>query len=253
MTVTDFFKMNKKQFKEKLNSGQSVFGPFMNTIDPAFVESIGHTGFDFVVLDLEHGPASLDQLQNLIRAADFSGTFPVVRTPPGNLHMIGAAQDAGARGILVPQIKNENEVKNVVKSARFHPKGERGVSGVVRAANYSMMKSEEYFTISNKNILIIQLEGKEAIDNIDSILDVPDVDIIFIGPYDLSQSLGVPGQVDHPKVTKTIQQAIQKIKAKGLIAGTFVSSVEGAKNWVDAGVQFVEASKNIIKQLQENI
>jgi len=250
-------------FEEKLKNGGAVFGPFINTIDPAFVESIGHTGFDFVVLDLEHGPASLDQLQNLIRAADVSGTFPVVRTPPGNLHAIGAVQDVGARGVLIPQIINSEDVRKVVKSTRFHPKGERGVSGVVRAAKYSAMKSEDYFTMSNKNLLIIQLEGKEAIDNIDAILEVPDIDILFIGPYDLSQSLGVPGQVNHPKVIETIYQAVQKIRSKGLIAGTFVSSVEGAKKWVDAGVQFIgysvdilifaEASKNIIKQLQENM
>lgn len=247
------------QLKEKLNSGKPVFGPFMNTTDPAFVESIGHTGFDFVVLDLEHGPASLDHLQNLIRAADVSGIFPIVRTPPGNLHMIGAVQDVGAKGVLIPQIKNAEEVSRVVKSTRFYPKGERGVSGVVRAARYSSMKSEDYFKISNENILIIQLEGKEAIDNIDAILEVPDIDILFIGPYDLSQSLGLPGQVDHPKVIETIEQAVQKIKAKGLVAGTFVSSPENARKWVDAGVQligysvdiliFAEASRNIIRKL----
>ncbi len=248
------------QFKKNLDSGQPVFGPFMNTTDPAFIESAGHTGFDFVVADLEHGPASLDQLHNLIRAAEVSGTFPVVRTPPGNLPMIGAVQDAGAKGILVPQIKDAEEVHKVVKATRFYPKGERGVSGVVKAAKYSAMNSEEYFSRSNENVLIIQLEGKEAIDNLDDIMEVPDIDIIFIGPYDLSQSLGVPGQVDHPEVIKIIGQTVSKIKDKGMIAGTFVTSPENAQKWIEAGVQFIgysvdilifaEASKNIVQKLK---
>ena len=234
------------KFKDLLNSGRSVFGPFMNTTDPAFVESIGHTGFDFVVLDLEHGPASLDQLHNLIRAADVSGTFPVVRTPPENLHMIGAVQDAGAKGVLIPQIKTPEEVKKVIKAMRFYPKGERGVSGVVRAAKYSSMRSEDYFKMSNENLLIVQLEGKEAIENIEPISDIEGIDVLFIGPYDLSQSLGVPGQVGHPKVTDTILEAVHKIRAKGLVAGTFVSTPETAQKWIEAGVQFIGYSVDIL-------
>ena len=234
------------KFKDLLKTGGVVFGPFMNTTDPAFVESIGHTGFDFVVLDLEHGPASLDQLHNLIRAAEVSGTFPVVRTPPGNLHMIGAAQDAGANGVLIPQIKTPEEVRKVIKAMRFYPKGERGVSGVVRAAKYSSMRSEDYFKMSNENLLIIQLEGKEAIENIDAISDIEGIDVLFIGPYDLSQSLGVPGQVRHPKVTDTIMEAVQMIRSKGIMAGTFVSSIDDAAKWIKAGVQFVGYSVDIL-------
>jgi 2-keto-3-deoxy-L-rhamnonate aldolase RhmA len=169
-------------FRDLLNSGRPVFGPFMNTTDPAFVEITGHTGFDFVVLDPEHGTASLDQVQNLIRAADVSETYPVVRTPPANLHMIGAVQDAGAKGILVPQIKDAEEVHQVVEATRFSPKGERGV----------------------------------------------------------------PGQVEHPKVTGTIYEAVQTIRSKGLIAGTFINSPEAARKWIDAGVQFIGYSIDIL-------
>ena len=129
---------------------------------------------------------------------------------------------------------------------RFYPKGERGVSGVVRAANYSTMQSEDYFKMSNENLLIIQLEGKEAIRNINTILDVEGVDVLFIGPYDLSQSLGVPGQVEHPKVTETIYEAVKKIRSKGLVAGTFVASIEAAGKWKDAGVQFIGYSVDIL-------
>jgi len=246
-------------FKDKLNSGEVVYGPFMKTTDPAFVESAGYAGFDFAVLDLEHGPVSFQELQNLIRAAQVSGIFPIVRTPPGNLHRIGAVQDIGAGGVMVPQVLNVQEAMKAVKSAKFHPKGERGVCAFVRAAKYSATESKTYFEESNNNILILQLEGKEALENFDDIIQIPDIDIIFIGPYDLSQSLGVPGQVNHPSVIESMQEIVQKAKSKGQKIGTFVTTIENAKLWRDAGIQligysvdvaiFVEASKSIINQL----
>lgn len=249
-------------FKEKLAANQVVYGPFMHTTDPAFIESTGNVGFDFIVLDLEHGPVSLEHLQNLIRAAEITGLYPIVRTPPGNLHMIGAVQDIGARGILVPQVKDAREAMAVVKAARFFPKGERGLNGAVRAANYSFLDGREFLNRSNENTLIIQLEGKEALTNLDEILRVPHIDIFFIGPYDLSQSLGVPGDIHHPIVIENMQKIVQKAKARGLTLGTYAGSPEDARFWIDAGIQliaysldvviFTEALKNIINQLNMN-
>jgi 4-hydroxy-2-oxoheptanedioate aldolase len=233
----------------------------MKTTDPAFVESAGYAGFDFAVLDLEHGPASFQQLQNLIRAAEVSGIFPIVRTPPGNLHQIGAVQDIGAGGVMVPQIQNAREALAAVKSAKFHPKGERGVCAFVRAAKYSTTNSQAYFNESNENLLILQLEGTEALDNMDEIMQVPDIDILFIGPYDLSQSLGVPGQVNHPTVINSMQEIVKKAKSKGQRIGTFVTNLDNARLWKKAGVQFigysvdtaifVEASQAILKKLKD--
>ena len=249
-------------FKEKLAANQVVYGPFMHTTDPAFVESTGNVGFDFIVLDLEHGPVSLEHLQNLIRAAEIGRLYPIVRTPPGNLHMIGAVQDIGARGILVPQIKDAEEAAAVVKSARFFPKGERGLNGAVRAAKYSSIDSGEYLKNSNENTLIIQLEGKEALNNLDEILQVPDIDIFFIGPYDLSQSLGVPGEIHHPLVIENMQKIVKTAKEKGLTLGTYAGSLEDAKFWQESGIKliaysldiviFTEALKNTINQLKMN-
>jgi 4-hydroxy-2-oxoheptanedioate aldolase len=247
-------------FREKLSSGKAVFGPFMKTTDPAFVEAAGYAGFDFAVLDLEHGPVSFQQLQNLIRATEVSGIFPIVRTPPGNLHQIGAVQDIGAGGVMVPQVLNAREATKAIKSAKFHPRGERGVCAFVRAAKYSTTDSQVYFKEANKNIIILQLEGTEALENVDEIMEVPDVDILFIGPYDLSQSLGVPGQVNHPRVITSMQKIIKKAKAKGLTIGTYVANLDNARLWREAGVQFigysvdvaifVEASQSLVNQLK---
>ena len=247
-------------FRNKLTSGKTVYGPFMKTSDPAFVESAGYAGFDFVVLDMEHGPVSFQELQNLIRAAEVSDIFPIVRTPPGNLHRIGTVQDIGARGVMVPQIQNAEEASKAVKAAKFHPKGERGVCAFVRSARYSATEPQTYFKEANDNIIILQLEGTEALANADEIMQVPDIDIIFIGPYDLSQSLGVPGQVNHPLVISSMRTMIQKAKSNGQTLGTFAANLENARLWQEAGVQligysvdvaiFVEASKAILNQLK---
>ena len=124
-------------FKKKLESDNPVFGPFMKTGDPAFVEIAGYAGFDFVVLDMEHGPTSFENLQNLVRAALVGGAFPVVRCSDKNDISIGRALDVGALGVQVPQVTTAEEARSVIKAARFYPEGERGVCAYVRAADYS--------------------------------------------------------------------------------------------------------------------
>lgn len=249
------------KLKKKLAAGKVVYGPFMISTDPAFSESAGFAGFDFIVLDMEHGPASLDQAQNMIRAAMISGTFPIVRTPPGNLHMIAAVQDLGAKGVLVPQVKSAEEASGIVNAARFYPEGYRGLNGAVRAAQYTNKDNQAYIEEANKNLLIIQLEGTEALENLDEILNVPGIDIFFIGPYDLSQALGFPGQIHHAKVIETMQAIIRKAKDKNLRVGTYAGSEEDALRWKNEGVQFLaysmdiiifmEAAKKILRKLPE--
>ena len=157
-------------------------------------------GYDYVILDTEHGPTDIENQQNNIRACELRGILPIVRVPYIDDNVIGKALDIGAMGIQISQIRCAEDVKKVIKYAKFYPEGERGVCRFVRAADYSSLNRNAFFKKENEKIIIIQLEGKEAIDNLDEILEVDGYDIIFIGPYDLSQSLGVPGQISHPKV-----------------------------------------------------
>ncbi|HEY5587095.1 MAG TPA: aldolase/citrate lyase family protein [Ruminiclostridium sp.] len=245
------------KFKEKLNQGESVIGPFMKVSDPAFVEVAGYAGFDFVILDTEHGPGSIELMQNLIRAAIVAGVLPIIRVQDGSEASIGKALDIGALGIQVPQVQNGEEAKEIVKKAKFYPKGERGVCRFVRAANYSAMDRFEYFRAANDALVILQLEGQESIKNIDEILKVEGVDIVFIGPYDLSQSLGVPGEITNPIVIEKMQYIVDKAKEKNIIVGTFLDDIESIKRWKDAGILylsysvdvgiFLEACRSIVK------
>ena len=126
-----------KIFRDKLNNNEFVYGPFMKTSDPMFVEAVGLAGFDYVILDMEHGPVTIENQQNNIRAAEARNTVPIIRLKDRGENTIGKALDIGAYGIQVPKINNAEEAKNVVKFAKFYPYGMRGVCRFVRAADYS--------------------------------------------------------------------------------------------------------------------
>lgn len=231
-----------QKFKDKLKAKKPVFGPFMKTCDPGFVEAAGYAGMDFAILDMEHGPVNIQDMQNNIRAAQLSGILPIVRVPAVTEEAIGKALDIGAAAIEIPQISTAKEAGRAVKMAKFSPLGERGVCRFVRAAGYSSMDRELYFKSANETILIAQIEGKEAIANLDDILKVKGIDILFIGPYDLSQSLGVPGQVNHPLVVEQMNKIVTTAKENNVVIGTFTDSIEMMEMWMKAGVQYISYS-----------
>lgn len=245
-----------ENFKKKIAEGP-VFGPFCKTGDPAFIEAAGYAGFDFCILDTEHGPVTYESMQNNIRAAEVSGLLPVIRTQDFSESSIGKALDIGALGVEIPQITCAEDARTAIRHAKFFPEGERGVCRFVRAAHYSATERSEYFRTANQTLVILQLEGQEAIRNLDEILAVEGIDIIFIGPYDLSQSLGVPGQVTHPSVIAKMKEITARCAALGITVGTFVDTPATCAMWRDAGVKylsysvdvgiFYEACKNIVE------
>lgn len=235
---------NIRNFRQKLKD-DFVLGVFSKTSDPAFIEIMGHSGIDFVIIDLEHSPNSVQTVQNLIRAAEVAKIFPVVRVKEDNSSIIGEVLDIGAGGIQVPQINDSEMAEEIIRLSRFSPEGMRGVCRFVRAADYSSMDRFRYFKVSNEAVIILQLEGEEAIRNIDGILDVPGADIIFVGPYDLSQSLGVPGEIDHPVVVEKMNEIVEKSIQKGAAVGTFVDTIENAEKWRELGVKYISYSVDV--------
>lgn len=247
------------KFIEKLKIGATVLGPFSKTSDAAFVEVMGFAGFDFIIIDLEHGPNSYLNAQNLVRAAKGAGTFPIIRVPTNSAVDIGKALDIGAMGIQVPQISTKNEAVQAMQSSKFHPLGMRGVCRFVRAAEYSNKDRFEYFRESNDNFLILQLEGVEGIANFEEIVEVEGINIIFLGPYDLSQALGVSGQINHPLVLEKMKTIIMECASRGIKTGVFTDNLADARGWKELGVDYIsfsvdvgimlEACKSIIKQI----
>jgi 4-hydroxy-2-oxoheptanedioate aldolase len=252
--------MIKNLLKDSLEEGKTVYGPFCKIQDPAIVEIAALSGFDFVIIDMEHGPFSIESAQNMIRAAEARGITTVIRVTENSETLILRVLDIGARCIQVPQICNKKDAERLVKATKFYPKGERGMCRYVRAAEYTNIGPTDHFGKANDSVItIVHIEGIEGIDNLPEILKVDGIDVIFLGPYDLSQSCGVPGQVHHEKVVSKMKDAVKLAREHGKAVGTFTESVENAKKWKDIGVQYISyavdvglimnAYKDITKQL----
>ncbi|MEM6552398.1 MAG: aldolase/citrate lyase family protein [Planctomycetota bacterium] len=222
---------------------EPLVGPFCKTSDPAMIEAIGHAGMHFVILDLEHGSLDIGDLPGLIRAAQATDTYPVVRTlRPDD---IGRALDLGAAAVQVPHVETADHAAAVVQAARFAPQGQRGVCRYVRAARYGTTDKTDYFTYANRATAIVQVEGQAGLNNLDEILDVTGVDLVFVGVYDLSQSLGHPGEVNHPAVQDALQGIARCCKDRRIPVGTFVENPEDARRYADAGIHYLAYSVDV--------
>lgn len=238
--------MKDNWLKQKVSQGKWVLGPFCKSIEPAIYEIAGLAGFDFVIIDLEHGPISYETAQNLIRTCELVGVSPIVRVPRNEEHYILRALDIGAHGVEVPEINTKEQAERLVEAARYYPEGKRGVCRYVRAAEYSRTTKAEYFKKANANTLVIaHLEGLEGLKNLDQILEVKGIDLLFIGPYDLSQSMGIPGQVNHPELIAKMGAIVEKAKSKKKLIGTFVESPEEAVTWINHGVSYISYSVDL--------
>lgn len=238
--------MKTNSLKEKLTSGASVIGPFCKMADPAVAEIAALSGFDFLIIDMEHGPYGFESAQNLVRAAEARGITPVIRITENSETLILRALDIGVKCIQVPQICSKEDALKVVKAANFYPKGERGMCRYVRAADYTTIDGKSHFGCANDYIqTIVHIEGMEGINNLEEIIAVDGIDIIFLGPYDLSQSCGVPGEVFHEKVMNRMKEAVQLAKSHGKVVGTFTESTEKAKMWSDLGVQYISYAVDV--------
>ena len=226
--------------KEALRAGEVVMGPFFRMPAPALVEIFGYAGFDLIVIDLEHGPLNIQTAEDLVRSCQLVGMASVIRVSYNAPHRIQRALDIGAQGVQIPQVATASEAERAVRAAKFAPRGMRGVCRFVRAAKYSATDRSDYFPASNRDTaIILHIEGKEGIENLTDIVEVEGIDVIYLGPYDLSQSLGVPGQVESPVVVEKMREAVSLCRQAGVAVGTFADDVGAARKWVEAGIQYV--------------
>ncbi|PSM49660.1 aldolase [Chroococcidiopsis sp. CCALA 051] len=231
--------MYQNQLKHKLHQGEVVLGLFTNCAYPAFIEICGHAGLDFVVIDLEHGSLNTLIAEDLCRAADCVELAPIIRVSQNNPAQIQRALDVGSAGVQVPQIETKADAEAVVKGAKFSPLGARGLSLYTRAGVYTAAGTQRIEQLNETSLVVVQVEGKQGIDNLAEIASVPHIDVIFLGPYDLSQSLGIAGQVRDPRVVELMRTGVETIRQAGKAAGTFADTPEIAQQWIATGVQFV--------------
>ena len=235
--------MRTNTTKAKLAEGEVVFGAIIARYAPDLVELFGAIGYDFVMIDCEHGPMNLDQVEHMVRAAEVFGITPITRIPDHSDSTILRYLDRGVQGIIVPHVNTREEADAVARAARYYPDGHRGVGGG-RAHDYGIGVSRDESTRHvNAEILVIPMvEDTEAVENLDGILSVPGVDVLHVASGDLGQSMGNPGQAE---VRRLMSEVIPRIRAGGKlvgIGGNSPADAEGVAQFIKLGANFVTIS-----------
>ena len=214
--------MRPNALKAKFAAGEAAYGVNLMFPSVQLVETFALLGFDWVLLDCEHGAISFESLDALTMAADASGITPIVRPPNNDEASILRALDRGAHGIQVPHVDTADDARRAVAAARYHPFGERGLAPGTRATNYGIgFNAAEFVERSNREILVVvQLEHRNAVANVEEIVGVEGVDAFFIGPMDLSLSLGHPGKLQEAAVREAIERCFSVITAAGKVVGS---------------------------------
>ena len=250
-----------QQLKQKLATGQPCLGCWINFTDPCVAELLTTSGFDFFIIDAEHAALGIESVQANIMATKGTPVAPMVRVPWNDPVLIKRVLDAGAAGVLVPMIRTPEDARLAVAACRYPPQGIRGF-GPRRPADYER-HFQPYIDTANDNIVVwLQVEHVDAVDNIDCICQIENIDGLFIGACDLSASLGLLGQTDHPNVLAAIERTFQAARAAGIPIGMAgPADPKFAAQWIRKGVQFivlgsdqnylVHASQSVLKGVRK--
>jgi len=213
--------MRENTLKQRLQAGRAAFGVMCTFPSPPVVEMLGHLGFDWILLDNEHGSITVDSAEACIAAAELAGIAPIVRPVANRPEVIAPFLDRGAWGVQVPHVNTAEEARAAVDAVKYAPEGHRGIFSGGRPARYGFKgTTAEYAKAANRETLVcVMLEEVEAIDNLPELVAVPGVDVFFIGSGDLSQSMGYTGQPAHPEVQSLMERGVKTITGAGRIAG----------------------------------
>lgn len=232
--------MKQNRMKSRIYAGEPALGCSIMIPSPQIVEMVAHAGFDWVLIDLEHGTITLESAELMIMAAEASGITPIARPRSNQKSDVSAVMDRGAMGVQVPHVNNATDARAAVSAVKFGAGDNRGLAAGTRPDNYGLSaRMDDFVQASNEHTLVcVQLEHASAIDNIDDILRVEGVDVFFIGPSDLSQSMGYPGNPKAEPVQAAINSALEKIAGAGKIPG-MPASAENLSGVLASGSLYV--------------
>jgi len=237
------------KIKQALRDGKVSLGSWMSMAHTSIAEILASAGYDWVVIETEHTAIDVSEVLRLIMAIEGRGAIPLVRLAWNDPIQAKAVMDSGAAGVLVPMVNSKADAERAVQSIKYPPMGFRGV-GLARAQGYGVSFDEYVRTANDHSLLIVQIEHIDAVQNIDEILSVPGIDGTFIGPYDLSLSMGLAGQLHHPDVEAAKQRVLEAAKAHGLVAGIHLvhpdTAVDELKQCVARGYQFIALGTDIL-------
>lgn len=226
---------------EKAKNNQTVVGTWSMTGSTTVAEILSCTELDFIILDMEHASMSFETIENQVRAIEVRQNQAIVRVSNSDPQTMLRALETGCRGIMVPHVSSVAEAEAVVQACRYAPAGRRGLSPYTRNHLYSHHNLADSLATENQNTFVgILVEGIKGIENIGDIAQVPGIDLIYTGIYDISQSAGLPGQIDHPDVLALQKKCVDLINAgQGAMPGSFANSVEYAEILSQLGYKFI--------------
>lgn len=224
--------------KQKLAAGQLQTGCWLGLVDPYAAEIAGTAGFDWLLIDGEHGPNGITQISNQIGALQGSDSQVIVRVPVGEDWIIKQVLDAGAQTVMVPMVETGAQAQAMVRAMRYAPEGVRGVGAAIGRASGWMGIADYTTTANDQMCLIVQVEAQQALDNLDDILAVEGVDAVFIGPADLAADMGYLGDADAPAVQAAMEDAVKRIRASGKAAGIMCVDPAFARKAIGWGANF---------------
>lgn len=232
--------MRENTTKAKLKAGETVVGCFLRYAEPSLAEFVALQGWDFLIFDGEHGPLEVRDVEDLCRAAETREVTPIARVPTNQQHILLRYLDTGIQGVHVPWVNSAVDADAAVRGVKYGPRGLRGLAGT-RASDWGMSGPlGEYTELANsQTMVVIHIETIEAVDAIEDYLAIDGIDVLFLGPTDLSQSLGVPGQIHHPDVKAAMKRVAKAVAPSDKALGVYAGTVEMAREWRSIGARYI--------------
>ncbi len=226
--------------RARIRAGETLIGVFSDLASPLAAELCGEAGFDWIVLDLEHGAATEADLLALLYAVGSTSMAPIVRPQSSERLRVGRALDLGAAGIMLPQLQSIDEVRSAVGYLRYPPAGQRGVALRTRGARMGTIGHADIARVVNEQIVgIVQIESTGGLEAVEQIAGLEEVDVLFVGPADLTHSLGIPGRFDEPAYLEALRSVVAACRAHGKAAGILIYDAAGLPPLLDLGFTFI--------------
>lgn len=233
-------KLKSSRVKKILQEGGTCFGTMLRMLrTPHAVALCASQNWDYIILDTEHNDYDLETLSSFSLASKYEDIDVFVRVPDKLYHQMAQMLDIGADGLILPQVRTEEEVKRIISSTKYAPLGKRGVSIPETVTLFREYSQLEYTEWANREIVtIVQIESEQGVNNVEKIVSAQGVDAVMIGPADLSQDMGIPGQIQHPRIEEAFQEIIVKCNKYGVAPGIHFSKMEYFEKWIKEGMRF---------------
>ncbi len=232
--------------RQRLQRGDVLLGQLLlEFFTPGIGPMLDACGLDFVIYDMEHGRCDITLLEQMIASCRGSGIVPMARVPDLNFAPLSRVLDIGARGVMVPRVETRQQTEEIVRQLKYAPQGKRGVALGVAHDLYRAAGPEFFAQANEETMVIIQLESARAFENLESIVSVPGVDVAWVGHYDLTLSMGLPGQFDHPQFLQAMDDLVAACRRHGVAPGFLPPTQESAAHWISKGFRMLSLGSDI--------